>query len=192
MKLKVWLLIAGLSLGLSLSGGVFAANPQVEMKTSQGVIVLELYPDKAPKTVENFLGYVEKGFYKDTVFHRVIDNFVIQTGGYDTYLRPKTAWKRIYNEAKNGLKNEPYTLAMARTKDPHSAISQFFINLKTNSSLDFTAPTVKGWGYTVFGKVVKGQEVADRIGKVRTGARDPFTSDVPVENVVIEEMRVVK
>lgn len=186
--MKFWLLLVG----LCFSCGVFAANPQVEMKTSMGTITLELYPDKAPKTVENFLGYVEKGFYNGTVFHRVIDNFVIQGGGFDTYLRPKTAWKRIYNEAKNGLKNEPYTLAMARTKDPHSAISQFFINLKHNTALDHTEPTVKGWGYTVFGKVVKGQEVADKIGKVRTGARDPFATDVPLENVVVEEIRLIK
>ncbi|MBS4095294.1 MAG: peptidylprolyl isomerase [Sulfuricella sp.] len=188
MKSRLLLLL----LLLGLSCAAVAANPQVEMKTSQGMIVLELYPDKAPKTVENFLGYVENGLYKGSVFHRVIDNFVIQGGRYDTYFREKTAWKRIYNEAKNGLKNEAFTLAMARTKDPHSAVSQFFINLKDNPSLDFTEPTVKGWGYTVFGKVVKGQEIATKIGKVPTGAREPFASDVPLENVVIEDIRVIK
>lgn len=172
--------------------GALAANPQVEMTTSKGVVVLELFPDKAPKTVENFLGYVNNGFYKGTVFHRVIENFVIQGGGFDAYLRQKEAWKRIYNEAKNGLKNEPYTLAMARTKDPHSAISQFFINLKHNAALDHTEPTVKGWGYTVFGKVVKGQEVVDAISKVKTGAREPFATDVPLENVVIEDIKLLK
>jgi peptidyl-prolyl cis-trans isomerase B (cyclophilin B) len=188
MKSLFLLLFAALLLPWS----AHAANPQVEMTTTKGVIVLELFPDKAPKTVENFLGYVNNGLYKGTVFHRVIENFVIQGGGFDVYLRQKEAWKRVYNEAKNGLKNEPYTLAMARTKDPHSAISQFFINLKHNAALDHAEPTVKGWGYTVFGKVVQGQEVVDAISRVKTGAREPFASDVPLENVVIENIKLLK
>jgi peptidyl-prolyl cis-trans isomerase B (cyclophilin B) len=183
--------ILALFLGLCLSFGAHAANPQIEMKTNLGSFTLELYPDKAPKTVENFLKYVKSGHYKGTVFHRVIANFMIQGGGYDTFLREKEAYHPINNEANNGLKNETYTIAMARTKNPHSAVVQFFINVKDNAFLDYTASTVTGWGYTVFGKVVKGQETVMKISKVKTGVRDPLPSDVPLENVVIEDVTVL-
>ncbi|MDD5241317.1 MAG: peptidylprolyl isomerase [Sulfuricella sp.] len=178
-------------LGLLFSFGAQAANPMVEMKTNLGSFTLELYPDKAPKTVENFLRYVKNGHYKGTVFHRVIDNFMIQGGGFDTNLREKETFYPIRNEATNGLKNKVYTIAMARTNDPHSATAQFFINLKDNVFLDHTVPKGQGWGYAVFGKVVKGQEVVSKIAKVRTGPRDPLPSDVPLENVVIEEVKLL-
>jgi cyclophilin family peptidyl-prolyl cis-trans isomerase len=179
--------------GLSLSIGAYAANPMVEMKTNLGSFTLELYPDKAPKTVENFLRYVKGGFYKGTVFHRVIDNFMIQGGGFDINLHEKETFYPIQNEATNGLKNDIYTIAMARTMDPHSASAQFFVNVKDNAFLNHTAPNSRsGWGYAVFGKVVKGQEVVMKIAKVRTGPRDPMPSDVPLENVVIEDVKLLK
>lgn len=180
-----------LALGLSLSMSVLAANPTVEMKTSQGNITLELYPDKAPKTVENFLKYAKGGFYKGTIFHRVIDNFMIQGGGFDTSLREKETFPPIQNEADNGLKNDIYTIAMARTMNPHSASAQFFINVKDNDFLNHTAPTMRGWGYAVFGKVLKGQDVVMKIAKAKTGPRGPMPSDVPLENVVIEDVKVL-
>jgi len=177
--------------GLALSIGAHAANPMVEMKTNLGSFTLELYPDKAPKTVENFLRYAKGGFYKETIFHRVIDNFMIQGGGYDKNLREKDTFPVIQNEANNGLKNDIYTVAMARTMNPHSASAQFFINVKDNAFLNHTSPTPRGWGYAVFGKVVKGQEVVMKISKVGTGPRDPMPSDVPRENVVIEDVKIL-
>ncbi|MDD5329985.1 MAG: peptidylprolyl isomerase [Sulfuricella sp.] len=188
MKTRLLALFFGLCFSLS----ALAANPMVEMKTNLGSFTLELYPDKAPKTVENFLKYVKGGFYQGTVFHRVIDNFMIQGGGFDTNLREKETFYPIRNEADNGLKNETYTIAMARTMDPHSAAAQFFINVKDNPFLDFTVPKGQGWGYAVFGKVVKGQDTIMKIAKVRTGARGPFPGDAPLENVVIEEVKQVK
>jgi cyclophilin family peptidyl-prolyl cis-trans isomerase len=185
--LRLFTLIFGLTLGI----GAHAANPMVEMKTNLGSFTLELYPDKSPKTVENFLRYVKGGFYKGTVFHRVIDNFMIQGGGFDKSLREKDTFPVIQNEANNGLKNEIYTVAMARTMNPHSAAAQFFINVKDNAFLDHTSTTPRGWGYAVFGKVVKGQDVVMKISKVRTGPRDPIPSDVPLENVVIEDVKVL-
>ncbi len=187
MKLR----LIALFFGLLFSLGAYAANPMVEMKTNLGSFTLELYPDKAPKTVENFLKYVKNGHYKGTVFHRVIDNFMIQGGGFDTNLREKDTFPPIQNEANNGLKNETYTIAMARTMDPNSASAQFFVNVKDNAFLDYTAPTLSGWGYAVFGKVVKGQDVVMKIAKVRTGPRGPLPSDVPLENVVIEDAKVL-
>ena len=187
MKLRLFALF----FGLLLSCGAHAANPMVEMKTNLGSFTLELYPDKSPKTVENFLKYVKGGFYKGTVFHRVIDNFMIQGGGFDTTLHEKETFFPIQNEATNGLKNEAYTIAMARTMNPHSAAAQFFINLKGNHFLDHTVPKGQGWGYAVFGKVVKGQEVVMKIAKVKTGPRDPLPSDVPLENVVIEDVKLL-
>jgi len=180
-----------LSISLMLSMGVHAANPMVEMKTNLGSFTLELYPDKAPKTVENFLKYVKSGFYKGTVFHRVIDNFMIQGGGFGSNLLEKETFPPIQNEANNGLKNEIYTIAMARTSNPNSASAQFFVNVKDNAFLDHTSPTPRGWGYAVFGKVVKGQETVMKISKVRTGPRDPLPSDVPLENVVIEDVKLL-
>jgi cyclophilin family peptidyl-prolyl cis-trans isomerase len=176
---------------LLLSLNAYAANPMVEMKTNLGSFTLELYPDKAPKTVENFLKYARGGFYKGTVFHRVIDNFMIQGGGFDTNLKEKETFYPIRNEATNGLKNETYTIAMARTNDPHSATAQFFINVRDNPFLDHTVPKMQGWGYAVFGRVVKGQETVMKIAKVKTGPRDPLPSDVPLENVVIEDVKVL-
>ena len=187
MKLR----LIALFFGLLISLGAHAANPMVEMKTNLGSFTLELYPDKAPKTVENFMKYAKSSYYEGTVFHRVIDNFMIQGGGFDANLREKEAFPPIQNEADNGLKNEIYTIAMARTMNPHSASAQFFINLKDNAFLDHTSPTPRGWGYAVFGKVVKGQDVVAKIGKVRTGPRGPFPTDVPLENVVIEKVKVL-
>ena len=183
--------LASLILGLLLSLNIYAANPMVEMKTNLGNITLELYPEQSPKTVENFLKYVKGGFYKGTVFHRVIDNFMIQGGGFDTRLREKETFFPIQNEAANGLKNEIYTIAMARTANPHSATAQFFINVKDNAFLNHTVPKGQGWGYAVFGKVVKGQDVAMKISRVKTGPRDPLPSDVPLENVVIEDVKLL-
>lgn len=187
MKLR----LIALFFGLLFSLGGHAANPMVEMKTNLGSFTLELYPDKAPKTVDNFLKYAKGGFYRGTVFHRVIDNFMVQGGGFDTGLHEKETFFPIQNEATNGLKNEIFTIAMARTANPHSATSQFFINVKDNAFLDHTFPKGQGWGYAVFGKVVKGQDVVMKISKVRTGPRDPLPSDVPLENVVIEDVKLL-
>ena len=168
-----------------------AANPQVEIKTNLGSIVLELYPDKAPKTVENFLRYVKDGYYAGTVFHRVIPRFMIQGGGLDKELRQKPARPPIENEAANGLKNDVGTVAMARTSDPHSASSQFFINVADNAFLNYKAPTPQGYGYTVFGKVIKGMDVVNRIATAPTGPGGPFPADVPRVSVVIEDARII-
>jgi peptidyl-prolyl cis-trans isomerase B (cyclophilin B) len=160
----------------------------VIITTNHGNIKLELDADKAPKTVENFLAYVRAGHYDGTIFHRVIDGFMIQGGGFEPGMKQKPTNEPIENEAKNGLKNEPYTVAMARTAAPHSASAQFFINLKNNSFLD--CPGQDGWGYCVFGKVVEGMDVVDKIRAVKT-TRTGMFADVPVENVVIEKAEVV-
>jgi peptidyl-prolyl cis-trans isomerase B (cyclophilin B) len=169
--------------------GALAADPQVDVKTNMGTIRLELYPAKAPKTVENFLQYVKDGHYNGMVFHRVIDGFMIQGGGYDKNYREKQTRKPIENEAKNGLKNDLGTIAMARTNQPHSASAQFFINVKNNDFLNY--PGQDGWGYAVFGKVVSGLDVVTKIAKSPTGPGGPFGSDVPRQQVVIESMTVV-
>jgi len=161
----------------------------VKLHTNFGDITLELDAEKAPKTVENFLKYVEKGFYDGTIFHRVIDGFMIQGGGFMSGLIQKETMGEIENEAANGLKNETYTIAMARTPNPHSASSQFFINTANNSFLNYTASTPQGFGYCVFGKVTAGKEVVDRIGKVKTGSQSGY-QDVPLEDVVIESVEV--
>ena len=171
------------------AAAALAANPMVEMKTNMGNVTLELYPDKAPKTVENFLGYVKSGFYAGTQFHRVIDSFMIQGGGFDAQFREKPTRPPVQNEAGNGLKNELYTLAMARTNDPNSATAQFFINVKDNDFLN--RPSPDGYGYAVFGKVVKGQEIVMKIAKVRTGGKGPFPTDVPQQPVMIESMKLL-
>jgi peptidyl-prolyl cis-trans isomerase B (cyclophilin B) len=161
------------------------ANPQVELQIAgHGNITIELDADKAPKSAENFLAYVKKGHYDGTVFHRIIDGFMIQGGGFAVGMTQKPTDANITNEANNGLKNNKYTLAMARTSDPHSASSQFFINVADNGFLNHTAPSQQGWGYAVFGKVIKGTEVVDALGKVKTG-RKGFHDDVPVQDVVI-------
>jgi peptidyl-prolyl cis-trans isomerase B (cyclophilin B) len=162
----------------------------VKLQTSLGVIALELDTVRAPGTVKNFLDYVKAGFYSNTVFHRVIDGFMIQGGGFEPGMNQKPVRSSIKNEADNGLKNERYTIAMARTSDPHSASSQFFINVKDNAFLDHTAPNAQGWGYCVFGKVVQGQDVVDKIKQVKIGKRGGH-ADVPVEDVIIERAEVV-
>jgi len=161
----------------------------VKLHTNFGDITLELDAEKAPKTVANFLTYAEKGFYDGTIFHRVIDGFMIQGGGFLSGLIQKETLGEIENEAANGLKNEIYTIAMARTPNPHSASSQFFINTANNGFLNFSAPTSQGFGYCVFGKVVDGKEVVDRIGKVKTGSQAGY-QDVPLEDVVIESAEI--
>ena len=161
----------------------------VLITTNMGNITVELDADKAPKTVANFLDYVNKGHYSNTIFHRVIGNFMIQGGGFTPDLKQKPADQQVENEAKNGLKNEPYTLAMARTSDPHSASAQFFINTVNNQFLDY--PGQVGWGYAVFGKVTDGTDVVDKIRKVPTGRSGMFSSDVPKEAVIIEKIEVI-
>jgi len=163
------------------------SNPQVELHIKDhGVITLELDQDKAPKSVENFLAYVAKGHYDNTVFHRVIPGFMVQGGGFEPGMSQKPSGAEIQNEANNGLKNDNYTVAMARTSAPHSATAQFFINVADNGFLNHTAPSAQGWGYAVFGKVVGGKEVVDKIKAVKTG-RKGFHDDVPLEDVVIEK-----
>ncbi|HEY9224023.1 MAG TPA: peptidylprolyl isomerase [Variovorax sp.] len=166
------------------------SNPQVELVIKdQGTITLELDRAKAPKTVENFLGYVKSGHYDNTVFHRVIPGFMVQGGGFEPGMTQKPTGAEIENEANNGLKNDKYTVAMARTSAPHSATAQFFINIADNGFLNHTAPSAQGWGYAVFGKVIAGTEVVDKIKAVKTG-RKGFHDDVPMEDVVIEKATV--
>jgi peptidyl-prolyl cis-trans isomerase B (cyclophilin B) len=162
----------------------------VKLHTNFGVIALELDAAKAPETVKNFLAYVESGHYGNTIFHRVIDGFMVQGGGFEPGMKQKPTRAPVKNEATNGLKNDRYTVAMARTNDPHSASAQFFINLKDNDFLNHTAPTPQGWGYCVFGKVVEGQDVVDRIKAVKTG-RSGMHQDVPQQDVIIERAEVV-
>ncbi len=163
----------------------------IKMETSMGDIVIELDFEKAPKSAENFQQYVEDGFYDGLIFHRVISNFMVQGGGMDEDMKEKTTRDPIENEANNGVKNDCYTLAMARTQDPHSASSQFFINIKDNDFLNFSSETSQGWGYAVFGKVVEGIEVVDEIKAVDTG-RNGFHDDVPVEPVFIKKATVIE
>ena len=163
----------------------------VELHTNHGVIKLELDAEKAPKSVENFLNYVKAGHYDNTVFHRVIDGFMIQGGGFEPGMKQKPTEAPITNEANNGLKNVKGSLAMARTNDPHSATAQFFINVNDNDFLNHSSPTPQGWGYTVFGKVVDGLDIVEKIRKVKTGSKG-FHQDVPVDDVVIEKAVVVE
>ena len=163
-----------------------AGNPLVELKTSAGPIVLELYPEKAPKTVANFLEYVKAGFYDGLIFHRVIDGFMIQGGGMNAKMEEKATRAPIENEAKNGLKNDAGTIAMARTQNPHSASAQFFINLENNRALNYPSPD--GWGYAVFGKVTDGMDVVRKIGKEPTTTRG-FHQNVPATPIVIQSAR---
>ena len=163
------------------------ANPQVELHIAgHGVITIELDAEKAPKSAANFLSYVASGHYNNTVFHRVIDGFMVQGGGFEPGMQQKPTQDAIENEANNGLKNNKYTVAVARTQAPHSATAQFFINVADNGFLNHTAPTAQGWGYAVFGKVVAGTEVVDAIRAVKTG-RKGFHDDVPLNDVVIEK-----
>jgi peptidyl-prolyl cis-trans isomerase B (cyclophilin B) len=161
----------------------------VKLHTNHGIITLELDAEKAPLTVANFLQYAEQGFYNNTIFHRVINNFMIQGGGFEPGMKQKTTMPNIKNEAANGLKNDTYTVAMARTPDPHSASSQFFINVAKNDFLNFKAADANNFGYCVFGKVTDGTDVVDKIKKVKTGSRAGH-QDVPVEDVIIEKTEV--
>ncbi len=171
------------------SAGTPAApeNPKVLMQTSMGDIVIELFPQQAPKTVANFLQYVDDGFYTGTIFHRVIDGFMIQGGGFTGEMMQKETRSPVMNEADNGLRNTTGTIAMARTMDPHSATSQFFINVNNNTSLDFREKTPRAWGYTVFGRVVDGMEVVRAIKSVSTGSRG-MLRDVPTTNILITKV----
>ena len=163
---------------------------KVRLTTNHGAIVLELDDKAAPKTVENFLRYVTAGHYDGTIFHRVIPDFMIQGGGFEPGMKQKPTQGPIKNEADNGLKNEHYSVAMARTSNPDSATAQFFINVKDNAFLDHTAKTAQGWGYAVFGRVVEGKDVVDRISKLKTGTRG-MHQDVPLDDVIIERAEEV-
>jgi cyclophilin family peptidyl-prolyl cis-trans isomerase len=188
MKLnEIWKPLVVLSVAAG-SPGALAADPQVDLKTNLGTIRIELYPGKAPKTVANFLQYVKDGHYNGVIFHRVIPNFMIQGGGFEKGMKEKPTRPPIENEAKNGLKNDLGTLAMARTNQPHSASAQFFINTKNNDFLNY--PGQDGWGYAVFGKVVSGMDVVMKISQVPTGNVGPF-GDVPKQPVVIESATLV-
>lgn len=162
----------------------------IRFMTNMGVFDVELNEAAAPKTCENFLSYVRSGFYNGTIFHRVISGFMIQGGGFEPGLKQKQTTAPIENEANNGLKNDKYTIAMARTNEPHSATSQFFINVADNDFLNHTSPTSRGWGYAVFGKVVSGTDVIDAIARVRTASRSWY-GDVPVEDVVMEKVEEI-
>lgn len=177
---------------LSFSVLSFAADTvKIKMKTNAGDIILELYPDKAPETVKNFVNYTEMNFYKKTIFHRVINGFMIQGGGFTNAQDRKKTLSPIKNEADNGLKNDRGTIAMARTQDPHSATAQFFINLKNNDFLNHTRKSINGWGYTVFGKVIDGMDVVDKIAKVKTTST-AGQQNIPVDPIYIEDMVIVK
>ena len=194
MKTKAWLAaLATMTLWISQTTVLAAEdNPRVRMQTNMGVVEMELYRDKAPKTVENFLRYAQDGFYDGTIFHRVIKSFMIQGGGFTTDYTKKPTRSPVANEADNGLKNDRGTVAMARTSDPHSATAQFFINVVDNGFLNHRTPTPRGWGYTVFGRVTEGMDVVDEIRRVKTGSGGPFGKDVPQEPVIIEKMTVVQ
>jgi len=192
MKLKKLLLtIATLALMFQFQLAN-AADPKVKMETSKGTIIIELYPDKAPKSVANFLDYVNSGAYDGTIFHRVIKNFMNQGGGFTADYKKLETKEPIPNEAFNGLKNLKYTLAMARTNAPHSATNQFFINTADNAFLDHTEKSMRGWGYTVFGKVVEGENIVGAISRVATGPGGPFSTDVPRTPIIIKKVTEIK
>jgi len=181
-----------LSLASSLASSICLAEaPRVVLSTTQGDMIIELADDRAPVTVDNFLKYVEEGFYDGTIFHRVIEGFMIQGGGFDEKYTRKATRSSIANEASNGLRNQRYTISMARTNAPHSATSQFFINAEDNTNLDHQGPTPRGWGYAVFGRVVDGQDVVDKISQVSTGPGGPFSRDAPREQIIINEIAVI-
>lgn len=182
------LLALGLGMVLVVPSAFGQSNPQVTLETNQGVLRIELYPDKAPKTVENFLAYVRSGFYDGTVFHRVIDGFMIQGGGFTEKLQKKETREPIENESTNGVSNARGTISMARTSDPHSATAQFFINLVDNPGLDH-GPKQTDWGYAVFGKVIEGMDVVDAIGKVETGFVNGM-QNVPYTPVIVVKAMV--
>jgi len=173
------------------STAVYADNPKVMIDTNKGKVIIELFPDKAPITVKNFLHYVDEGKYNNTIFHRVIKGFMNQGGGFNHDSKEVETFPPIKNEADNGLKNKRGTIAMARTNEPHSARNQFFINTADNAMLDHTDKTSTGWGYCVFGEVIDGMEVMDRIAKVRTQAHGPFDANAPMFPVSIRRISVV-
>ncbi len=187
------ILVTLLGLFLCISSfNLLAANPKVLMETSKGNVTIELYPEKAPKSVENFLNYVSTGAYNDTIFHRVIKNFMNQGGGFTVDYKKTPTNAPIPNEAFNGLKNKRGTVAMARTNAPHSATNQFFINTANNDFLDHKDKSTRGWGYTVFGKIVSGMDVMERMASVKTGSGGPFRTDVPQEQILIFKMTEIK
>jgi peptidyl-prolyl cis-trans isomerase B (cyclophilin B) len=192
MKIKLFVVIGVLvtfvTAGVDMA---IAGNPKVEMETSKGKFVIELFPEKAPDTVKNFLNYVDAKFYDGTIFHRVIPKFMIQGGGFTADMKRKPAGAPIKNEADNGLKNDRGTIAMARTNDPHSATAQFFINTVNNDFLNHKSKTQQGWGYVVFGKVVAGMDVVDAISSAKTVMRGMYR-DVPAENIEIRSTVVLK
>ena len=189
-RLLASILPAALALSTGLANAAPVSEPRVAIETTMGTIVVQLSPDRAPITVKNFLRYVNEGHYTDTIFHRVIAGFMIQGGGFTEAMKEKPTHEPIPLEARGGLPNDRYTIAMARTGDPHSATAQFFINVADNDFLNHTAPTSQGWGYAVFGRVVAGEDVVDEIAKVRTSTRG-FHGDVPVEDVVIEKAEII-
>lgn len=190
-RLVGWLLAVAM-LGVPVQGAEEnALPPRVELKTSMGVVVLELYPDRAPQTTANFLAYVDAGYYDGTIFHRVIPRFMIQGGGFTADMRQKSTRPPVANEADNRIRNDRGTVAMARTPDPHSATSQFFINTVDNDFLNFRSKDSRGWGYAVFGRVVRGMDVVDAISGVRTGASKGHR-DVPLQPVLIVTARRLK
>ena len=192
MKIKLIFILIVLGAFVTAGASVAAAgNPKVEMETSKGKMVIELFPEKAPETVKNFLNYVEAKFYDGTIFHRVIPNFMIQGGGFTSDMKTKSAGTPIKNEADNGLKNDRGTIAMARTGDPHSATAQFFINSINNDFLNHKGKTQQGWGYVVFGKVISGMDVVDAISAAKTVTRGNYR-DVPAETIEIISARVLK
>jgi len=191
MKIK-FIILTLLFAVLGLNPAYSADNPQVVMSTNIGDVVIELNAEKAPNSVKNFLEYVESGFYSGVIFHRVIKNFMNQAGGFDEKFQQKPTKKSIQNEANNGLLNSKGTIAMARTSDPHSASSQFFINMNDNKFLDFKSKDAQGWGYAVFGKVVLGLDIMETLNNMPTGPSGRFANDVPKKMVVIKSIKVKK
>ncbi|WP_052501553.1 peptidylprolyl isomerase [Thiomicrospira microaerophila] len=190
--MKKLFLLTGLAITLAFNGLLAKAeNPQVLMETNKGSLIIELFPNEAPESVNNFLAYVNSGYYDGTIFHRVIGNFMIQGGGFDADFNRKPTRAPIQNEADNGLQNRIGTIAMARTNDPHSATSQFFINVANNNSLDFREKTPRAWGYAVFGRVTEGMRTVNQIRTVPT-TRHQGHQDVPIEPVIIERVRQIK
>lgn len=188
-QLHAFLMLALISGSVFISGPALAANPQLIFETNRGNFIIELYPDKAPKTVANFMKYVDSGFYKDTIFHRVINRFMIQGGGFTADMSEKQTLAPVINEAANGLKNEPGTLAMARTSDPDSATAQFFINLENNQPLNYQGPDPELIGYCVFGRVLKGMDVVREIAVTPTMNVGPYY-DVPKSTILIHQVKL--
>jgi len=188
---KLFISLATLALSFQIQFA-HADNPKVKVETSKGTMVFELYPEKAPKTVENFLAYVNAGTYDGTIFHRVIKNFMNQGGGFTPDYKKVATKDPVQNEADNGLKNLKYTIAMARTGAPHSATNQFFINTADNAFLDHTGKSMRGWGYTVFGKVIEGENISGAISRAATGPGGPFAKDAPRTQIIITKITEIK